>query len=358
MLIFSLVYTHQRNWITPRRLIPFWTIPVITVFMVISNEFQKLIWVKVTLNQSLNLLIYQHGPAFWVYTSFAYLCLALADFILIREYRFAVGFNKNQITAIVASTIFPWLGSITYLFGFDPVPGLDTTIVSFAMTSILLTIAITQSRLFDLLPIAHDLLLQNMQDGVIVLDPSNCVVETNPSAAYLLDKLALPLGGDVMTTFQQWPDLASVLLRKSRLPEEIFLPGSLPRYLDIRVTPITDIQTNKNNGYLAVLRDITDRKKAEAVIEAKSRELERISITDDLTGLFNRRQANKFLEHEFQICERYGHPLSLVLLDIDDFKRINDGFGHRAGDEVIRSVSNILRNNIRTTDLAARMGGG
>jgi diguanylate cyclase (GGDEF)-like protein len=285
------------------------------------------------------------------------LCVAISDFILIREYRQAIGFYKAQISAIIAGTIFPWLGSIVYLFGFDPVPGLDTTIVSFALTGIILTIAITQSRLFDLLPIAHNLLLQNMQDGVIVIDPSNRVVEMNPSAAFLLDKLALPLGGGVQETFQQWPDLVSALVEKSRLPVEIFLPGSIPRYLDIRVTSITDIRSDKKDGYLAVLRDITDRKQAESVIEAKNRELERISVTDDLTSLYNRRQANKFLDHEFQISDRYNHPLALVLIDIDDFKQINDRFGHRAGDEIIRSVANILRNNIRTTDLAARMGG-
>jgi diguanylate cyclase (GGDEF)-like protein len=357
MLIFSLVYTHQRQRITPIRIFVFWLIPVFTVILANSRGFQKLIWNSITLNQNLNLLVYQHGSAFWVYTFYAYLCVAISDIILIREYRQAIGFYKAQISAIIAGTIFPWLGSIVYLFGFDPVPGLDTTIVAFALTGIILTIAITQSRLFDLLPIAHNLLLQNMQDGVIVIDPSNRVVEMNPSAAFLLDKLALPLGGGVQETFQQWPDLVSALVEKSRLPVEIFLPGSIPRFLDIRVTSITDIRSDKNDGYLAVMRDITDRKQAESVIEAKSRELERISVTDDLTSLFNRRQANRFLDHEFQISERYNHPLTLVLIDIDDFKQINDRFGHRAGDEIIRSVANILRNNIRTTDLAARMGG-
>ena len=320
MLIFSLVFTHKRHWITLRRLTLLWTIPFLTVFLVTTNGFQKLIWSKIAINNDLNLLIFQFGPAFWIDTIFAYLCIALADFILIREYRRSIGLYKNQISIIVVSTVFPMLGSIIYLFGFDPVPGLDTTIISFSITSILITVAITQSRLFDLLPIAHNLLLQNMQDGVIVIDPKDRVVESNPSAAFLLDKLALPLGDNILTTFQQWPELASTLSRKSGLPVEIFLSGSLPRYLEIRISAIPDGNSNKNDSYLAVMRDITDRKLAETIIEAKTRELERISVTDDLTNLYNRREANRYLEREFQICERYDHPLSLVLLDIDYFK--------------------------------------
>jgi diguanylate cyclase (GGDEF)-like protein len=357
LLIFSLVFTRNKNWITPRRLTILWIIPVIIILLATTNVFQKLIWTKIALNENLNLLTFQYGPAFWVNAIYAYLCVALADIVLIREYQQATGLYKHQILAIVASTVFPIVGNIIYLFGPNPIPGLDLTILSFSITSILITIAITQSRLFDLIPIAHNLLLQNMQDGVIVIDPYDRVVETNPSAAYLLDKLALPRGGEVLSTFKQWPELASVLSKKSRLPVEIFLPGSLPRYLEIRISAITDVHSNKNDGYLAVMRDVTDRKRAEAIIEAKNRELERLSVTDDLTGLYNRREANKFLAHEFQICERYGRPLSIVLLDIDYFKRINDGLGHLAGDEVIRSVANILRNNIRTMDLAARMGG-
>lgn len=357
LLIFSLVFTRQRSWITPRRMMVFWVVPILTILLAATNEYHRLIWSKIVLDTSLNLLVYKHGPAFWIYTIYAYLCIAVADFFLIKEYRHAEDYYKYQLAAIIASTIFPFIGSIIYLFGFDPIPGLDTTIVSFAATGIILTAAITQSRFLDLIPVAHRILMQHMQDGVIVIDTSNRVVESNPSAAYLLDKLALPSGEDVFTTFKQWPALVSVLAEKPKLPAEIFLAGSFARYLDIRITAITNLLSNKNDGYLVVLRDITDRRRAESAAEAKSHELERMSITDDLTGLNNRRQANKFLEYEFQFCERYGHPLSVALLDIDDFKLINDRFGHPAGDNALCSVADVLRNQTRVTDLAARMGG-
>lgn len=357
LLIFSLVYTRQTSWITRGRILILAVVPILIILLALTNEYHGLMWNSTSLNQSSNEFIYKNGPGFWLYTIYGYLCISFSDFLLIREFLRSEDNYKSQLAAIAVSTIFPFLGSMIYIFGLDPIRGVNTTILSFAAAGIILTTAITRSRLLDLRPVAHRILLQHMQDGVIVIDKNNRIVESNPSAAYLLDKLALPFGEDINTTFNQWPPLASVLAEKPKLPAEIYITGSFPRYLEIRITEITDLASHKNEGYLVVMRDITDRRKAEAAMEAKSRELEHISITDELTGLFNRRQANKFLEYEFQFCERYGHPLSVVLVDIDDFKQINDRFGHAAGDEAICAVANVLRNNIRITDLAARMGG-
>lgn len=80
-------------------------------------------------------------------------------------------------------------------------------------------------------------------------------------------------------------------------------------------------------------------------------------MTDELTGLLNRRAFDARLAEEVARTERYGTPFSLVMLDLDGFKEINDGFGHAAGDAVLRSVGVLLRSEIRTTDHAVRYGG-
>jgi len=81
------------------------------------------------------------------------------------------------------------------------------------------------------------------------------------------------------------------------------------------------------------------------------------AFTDHLSGLPNRRRLEWQLEREVSRTERYGHPFSLLMLDIDNFKKVNDTFGHEAGDEVIRILSKTLREGIRGIDLAARIGG-
>lgn len=86
-------------------------------------------------------------------------------------------------------------------------------------------------------------------------------------------------------------------------------------------------------------------------------ELEELSITDQLTGLYNRRHLGQALTTECERARRHGHPVSLLLLDIDHFKAYNDSHGHLAGDEVLRRVGQLLRETVRTGDCAARYGG-
>jgi diguanylate cyclase (GGDEF)-like protein/PAS domain S-box-containing protein len=92
-------------------------------------------------------------------------------------------------------------------------------------------------------------------------------------------------------------------------------------------------------------------------LEHLAREMEELSLTDQLSGLANRRALDQKLAEEVRLSVRHRMPLSLVLLDIDHFKQYNDTFGHPAGDDVLRAVGHLLRDHTRTTDCAARYGG-
>lgn len=84
---------------------------------------------------------------------------------------------------------------------------------------------------------------------------------------------------------------------------------------------------------------------------------EEAAFTDHLTGLANRRRFERQLEREVGRTMRFGHPFSLLMIDIDNFKNLNDSFGHDAGDDAIRRISKVLREGTRGIDLAARIGG-
>jgi two-component system cell cycle response regulator len=88
-----------------------------------------------------------------------------------------------------------------------------------------------------------------------------------------------------------------------------------------------------------------------------NKRLEALADSDGLTGLFNRRYFDALLVRELQRTARYKTPIGVVLFDIDHFKRINDGFGHSMGDEVLRNVGTIVTSSVRVTDSAARYGG-
>ncbi len=88
-----------------------------------------------------------------------------------------------------------------------------------------------------------------------------------------------------------------------------------------------------------------------------TKRLEALSITDYLTGLYNHRYAHERLESELNRARRQEEPLSIVMLDLDRFKGINDTYGHLAGDQVLREVGRILKDTCRNYDVAARYGG-
>jgi len=92
-------------------------------------------------------------------------------------------------------------------------------------------------------------------------------------------------------------------------------------------------------------------------LRSLNRELKRLSETDLLTGLYNRALLDARLRQEFERARRYGRPLSLVMLDIDHFKAINDEFGHLMGDKMLQVIAALARASLRTTDVLGRWGG-
>jgi diguanylate cyclase (GGDEF)-like protein len=97
---------------------------------------------------------------------------------------------------------------------------------------------------------------------------------------------------------------------------------------------------------------------AEALVRTRLYEqMERLATTDGLTGLLNRRTFNAQLTARLREAQRYRRPLSLLLLDIDHFKKVNDTYGHPAGDSVLRGVAQLAQKQARETDLVARYGG-
>ncbi|MGH9418765.1 MAG: GGDEF domain-containing protein [Thermoanaerobaculia bacterium] len=109
------------------------------------------------------------------------------------------------------------------------------------------------------------------------------------------------------------------------------------------------------------VRELTERlaslERTNLDLTLKNRALSEISARDALTGLYNRWYVMEKIDSEMNRSVRHGSPVSLIMLDIDHFKRVNDSFGHSAGDRVLRSVGQVLRDSCRVYDVAGRYGG-
>lgn len=92
-------------------------------------------------------------------------------------------------------------------------------------------------------------------------------------------------------------------------------------------------------------------------IDIKNREIQKMMITDKLTGLFNRHHLVTVLQDEIARCNRYGHPLAVMMIDIDDFKSINNNYGRAAGDTMLEYVGTLIKENTRKFDRSFRYGG-
>ena len=104
----------------------------------------------------------------------------------------------------------------------------------------------------------------------------------------------------------------------------------------------------------SLVEEISNHLKAQ---DKRIAELENLATTDALTKILNRRGFEQILEHELSVARRHGVGGVLIFVDLDEFKPINDTYGHAAGDEILKTVSNLLQGHVRDTDYVARLGG-
>ena len=133
-------------------------------------------------------------------------------------------------------------------------------------------------------------------------------------------------------------------------------PGAVPRLLGLGADDALAHPFDAEELRARVQALLRARARVQQLNEEKLA-LEQLAITDGLTGLYNQRHLQRRLDDEFRRALRYAQPFALLLIDLDRFKQVNDTHGHPVGDAVLRHVSAVLRNQLRTTDLLARHGG-
>lgn len=127
-------------------------------------------------------------------------------------------------------------------------------------------------------------------------------------------------------------------------------------FQNVTMFPLTSLD-GKVERLCMLVYDVTDQALGKRRVDSLNEELKVMSRVDGLTGLYNRRYWQERFEYTFKLARRRGKPITAMMLDIDHFKKVNDTYGHQAGDSVIRSLADVIRDCVRETDLAGRYGG-
>lgn len=300
------------------------------------------------------LLSFDKGPLYFVTVAYNLAAVTIGNYLLIRKRAFSSPLYNSQSAVIILAALFIYVIYIIYQLGITPIPAMkhfDYNPFAYSLWGAAICWAIFRHRMFDLVPIARDALIEIMSDAVIVLDEKKRIVDANPSAKKLLHLGAVHMGMDIRDLSQNGCIHMPVPFETDRRQGfEIEIPQD--ELMKCYLVSMTDIETRRQQkaGYLIQLHDITERKKAEKA-------LRELSLVDDLTGLNNRRGFNMFSSQLINMAIRMHLSAVLFYLDMDRLKQINDNLGHAAGDAALKDFAGILRQVFRSTDVVSRVGG-
>ncbi len=301
----------------------------------------------------------------------------LADILKVKGYETVVAANgaeaiaaaeKGPVTLALIDLMLPDMPGLEVMAHIKAISPLTEAIILTGHASMDSAIEATRQGAYSYLlkPYQMDELLQRVRHGVerhqaqeeilrlasfprlnpspvIEIDASGAVSYLNPAAEREFPDFAekgqahplLQSSADMIGSLREGKEQGDAI-HECRLGETIY---------ELHISYVREVDLIR-----VYVLDITLRKLAED-------ELFLLATTDSLTGIVNRRQFATVLAREVELAKRYGTPVSLAMYDLDLFKRVNDTFGHDAGDYVLQAVTCLVKRNIRATDVVARWGG-
>lgn len=352
ILSFSICYTGRQVGLSLPRLILIFSIPMITLGARLSNPYHFLFYSSVTMDTTalIPLLKFEPGPFYLIHVCYSNIALLFSSFILIKFFIIAApSYRKQTMTILIASSI-QWIGYVIYLLGLGP-ENLDINPLLFALSVLVYALGIFKFSLFNLVPMARETVFEGMKDAILVVDPEMRLVDYNRRCLTLLPAIHKKnIGGNINNILAGYPEILKIFTMDQAASVEISLmENNIPLFFQLSLLPLLDRKKRKI-GSIITLNDVTRQTKF-------MYELKKMATIDELTAIHNRRNLIMQAEIEISRSRRNGRPMSLILMDLDDFKTINDTWGHHCGDLVLKAFAKAVKNNIREIDIFGRYGG-
>ncbi|MFT5373691.1 MAG: PAS domain S-box-containing protein [Candidatus Latescibacterota bacterium] len=317
--------------------------PALVLIFVWNDALHSLYWHRIEIVQEggFSVIALTQGLGLWLHATYSYILLLISLVVLVRCYLRAHGPYRKQIGALIAASTVPWLANFIYLFSLSPFPFLDLTPFAFAFTGAISVWALFRFRLFDLTPVARDLLIEHMSYGVLVLDDKGDIIDVNPAARnlFVLEKELVGLGIDeVSTEIANWLEGGVSEVQRTEL-----MLGASGHICEVALFPL-ESAGGESRGHLLMLQDISERKRLEAG-DSVSRQMR-----EDIWGMERGEDIDKVLQHSYAMLQALGVPFAYCGLNIFDPNSASlkyssyelDAGGQRVGEHITYEHSNEL----------------
>jgi diguanylate cyclase (GGDEF)-like protein/PAS domain S-box-containing protein len=351
-LAMALDYTGNRAWLTRRNISALSIVPLLSLGLMWTNSHHNLMRAAAWLDTDGGHAVIGRtfGPWFWVHSVYSYLLLATAVAFLVHAIISSPPLYRKQPAVLVAGLAVPVVWNVFYLLKPGVLPLFDYTPAVFGVAELIMAYGLFRFRVFNLVLVARDTLLENLSDGLLVLDTANRVADLNESARALIGRPAEQiLSRPLAETWGGWQQVAGPFeAGAEHTVISVGINGDRRDY-EVKISPLPG--RGEVMGRLLVIRDVSERSELEESLRKQA-------LTDGLTGLANRTLFMTKLADAVHFAHRHPDKLfALISLDLDHFKLINDTAGHPAGDAVLESVAIRLKRCVREIDTVARLGG-
>jgi PAS domain S-box-containing protein len=277
VFLFAAEYTNREEWLSQRRVMALFAPHILTLALVWSNPWHGLVREGVTTDQSLSFVMMDinWGPWYYVHAGYSYLLLVAAALMLALKLRDSadVGTYRGQASAILVATMVPWGLNAAFVAGLTEV---DLTSLGFTVTGSMFAVAVFRYQILDLVPIARSTVVDNMEEGYIVLSTDDAIVDVNEKATEMLDiDKEVVIGEQIQTVYEDYPMVLDRFSQESEMRDQISIDiDGERRYYDVDISPIYD-QRDKFTGRAVLIRDITEKERRQRQLERQKDQLKR-----------------------------------------------------------------------------------
>jgi len=278
-VIFTYLHSTQGTWMTRRNVTLLSIVPFITLILAFTTELHGLIWKDIQIHTvgTFSALDVTHGSWFWVYWGYSNILLLVGTIFIFRSFNRMKGLFRRQEGILLIAVLTPWVGNVLYVTGLSPIPNLDITPFAFAVSVVVFAWGISSFKLVNLAPVARDLVVEKMSDGMIVLDAQGNIVDINPAVQRALGVSASQaIGQKAREVFSAWLSLIERYENILEAQDEVVLgEGESQSWYELRLSSLLD---NRNHllGRVVTVRNITERKRVEEALRLSEEKYRKI----------------------------------------------------------------------------------